>query len=59
MEAKLYSDLVRFYHLLDPLADHEDEGEELGAVLKRAVPQATRLLELGAGAGLGCGEGEF
>ncbi len=53
MKSLLYEELVRFYHLLDPLADHEDEAEELGMVLKQAVPAARRLLELGAGAGHG------
>ncbi|MBX2811219.1 MAG: class I SAM-dependent methyltransferase [Myxococcales bacterium] len=49
----LYERLVRFYHLLDPLEDHIDESEAFGALLNRKVPQATSLLELGAGVGHG------
>lgn len=49
----LYDELVRYYHLLDPLEDHAEEGEEFGHVLLRAVPDAASLLELGAGAGHG------
>ena len=53
METLLYDQLVPFYHLLDPLEDHAEEGEEFGSVLKGAVPNARTLLELGAGAGHG------
>ncbi|MEM6296174.1 MAG: class I SAM-dependent methyltransferase [Myxococcota bacterium] len=53
MTPLLYDTLVRFYHLLDPLEDHADEAAEFGDVLLRAVPDATSLLELGAGAGHG------
>lgn len=53
MKALLYDELVPFYHLLDPLEDHADEGEEFGAVLRDAVPGANTLLELGSGAGHG------
>ncbi len=53
MNTLLYSELVAFYHLLDPLEDHEDEAEAFGGVLRQAVPGATSLLELGAGAGHG------
>ncbi len=49
----LYDELVPFYHLLDPLEDHRDEGEEFGSVLDDAVPDANTLLELGSGAGHG------
>jgi len=53
MKTLLYHDLVPFYHLVDPLEDHADEGEEFGSVLKRAVANAATLLELGSGAGHG------
>ncbi|MGH1346999.1 MAG: class I SAM-dependent methyltransferase [Nannocystales bacterium] len=53
MTPLLYDALVPFYHLLDPLEDHADEGQVFGDVLLGAVPAATSLLELGAGAGHG------
>ncbi|MEO1483174.1 MAG: class I SAM-dependent methyltransferase [Myxococcota bacterium] len=53
MQTLLYNDLVRFYHLLDPLEDHRGEGQEFGAVLRSACPDAKSLLELGSGAGHG------
>jgi SAM-dependent methyltransferase len=53
MKTLLYDTLVSFYHLLDPLEEHADEAEELGSVLRDAVPDGQRLLELGAGAGHG------
>ena len=53
MKTLLYDELVRFYHLLDPLEDHAEEGEEFGAVLRAAVESPRTLLELGAGAGHG------
>ncbi|MEM1415699.1 MAG: class I SAM-dependent methyltransferase [Myxococcota bacterium] len=53
MRTLLYDELVPFYHLLDPLEDHADEGAEFGDVLRRAAPGARSLLELGAGAGHG------
>ena len=49
----LYDELVPFYHLLDPLEDHSEEGQEFGDVLLQAVHEATHLLELGSGAGHG------
>ncbi len=53
MQPLLYETLVPFYHLLDPLEDHAEEGAEFGDVLREAVPGAKSLLELGAGAGHG------
>lgn len=53
MDTLIYGDLVRFYHLLDPLEEHADEAEAYGDVLLGAVPNAKTLLELGAGAGHG------
>lgn len=53
MKTLLYGELVPFYHLLDPLEEHADEGEAFGEVLRAAVPGARRLLELGSGAGHG------
>ena len=53
MESWLYSELVPFYHLLDPLEEHEDEASEFGDVLHGAVDSAATLLELGSGAGHG------
>jgi len=53
MTPLLYDQLVPFYHLLDALEDHADEAREYGDVLLGAVPGASSLLELGAGAGNG------
>lgn len=53
MKTLLYDELVPFYHLLDPLEDHADEREVYGSILREAVPTASSLLELGAGAGHG------
>jgi SAM-dependent methyltransferase len=53
MKQLLYDELVPFYHLLDPLEDHADEGEAYGSLLLDAAPEATSLLELGSGAGHG------
>ncbi len=53
MEPRLYDELVPFYHLLDSLEEHADEGEAFGDVLRAAVPHAASLLELGCGAGHG------
>jgi trans-aconitate methyltransferase len=49
---KLYGDLVPFYHLVDPVVDHEEEVASYDAALASAIvgPYET-LLELGAGAG--------
>ena len=49
----LYDQLVPFYHLLDPLEDHEEEVAAFVQVLRGAAPQARDLLELGSGAGHG------
>jgi SAM-dependent methyltransferase len=52
MEALLYRELVPWYRLVDPTADHADEAACYRAALERATsfrPQT--LLELGAGAG--------
>ena len=53
MTPLIYGELVRFYHLLDPLEDHEDEALSYGDLLRTAVPKARTLLELGSGAGHG------
>jgi SAM-dependent methyltransferase len=47
----LYRELVPWYQLLDPVADHADEAAAYQAALERACPEARSLLELGAGAG--------
>ena len=48
----LYSDLAPWYHLIDPVADHEDEAEAYRNAFESAVEgRAETLLELGAGAG--------
>jgi len=48
----MYSDLTPWYHLIDPVADHEDEAEAYLAAFARAVAEPSgTLLELGAGAG--------
>ena len=52
MEPLLYRDLVSWYHLVDPVADHKDEAECYGAALERgAFPAPVTVLELGSGAG--------
>lgn len=49
---KLYHDLVAWYDLLDPVADHEDEGDWFTQAFTRVLaPGPWTLLELGAGAG--------
>ncbi len=47
----LYSDLAAWYHLIDPVADHEREAGVYLQHLERACPHGKTLLELGAGAG--------
>ncbi|HSK09541.1 MAG TPA: class I SAM-dependent methyltransferase [Vicinamibacterales bacterium] len=48
----MYSELTPWYHLIDPVADHEDEAEAYLAGFARAVTgPAETLLELGVGAG--------
>lgn len=52
MNLLLYSDLVPWYHLLDPLEDHAGEAESyLQAFARHVTPQDKTLLELGSGAG--------
>lgn len=48
----LYSDLVPWYHLVDPAEDHLDEADAFEAAYMRAVALTpATLLELGSGAG--------
>jgi trans-aconitate methyltransferase len=48
----LYGELVPWYRLLDPPADHRDEAASYRRALERgATPRPETLLELGAGAG--------
>jgi SAM-dependent methyltransferase len=48
----IYGDLVSWYRLIDPPADHEDEAAcYLEALGRATLPPAETLLELGAGAG--------
>ena len=48
----LYQDLTRWYRLLDPPEDHEDEARAIQAGLERAgVGPLESMLELGSGAG--------
>ncbi len=51
MDCALYDELVPWYRLLDPTADHAEEAACYRAALKRGSPHAETLLELGAGAG--------
>jgi SAM-dependent methyltransferase len=52
MQPLLYGELVPWYRLLDPPADHLDEATSYREALERAAgPGAETLLELGAGAG--------
>jgi hypothetical protein len=49
---KLYTDLTPWYHLIDPVADHDDEARHYVETFGHAVDGPTEtLLELGAGAG--------
>src|SRR5262249_42154726 len=51
-EPRLYGDLVPWYDLIDPVADHADEAAIYERALERAAaPPPATLLELGAGAG--------
>jgi SAM-dependent methyltransferase len=52
MQPLLYGELVPWYRLIDPVADHADEAAAYTAMLARAgAPAGGTLLELGAGAG--------
>jgi len=52
MQPLLYTELVDWYYLMDPTADHADEAESYRAAFERSVsPPLETLLELGAGAG--------
>jgi SAM-dependent methyltransferase len=52
MNPLLYGELVPWYRLLDPPADHEEEADSFQAAIERiASPRPETLLELGAGAG--------
>ena len=52
MQTLLYSELVPWYRLIDPVDDHAEEAAAFIAAFDRAVaPAAETLLELGAGAG--------
>ncbi len=52
MQPLLYRDLVPWYRLVDPPADHRDEAASYQAALERAAsPRPQTLCELGAGAG--------
>lgn len=52
MQPLLYSELVPWYRLIDPPADHLDEAASYEAAFERgASPRPETLLELGAGAG--------
>jgi SAM-dependent methyltransferase len=52
MTMALYSDLVPWYHLVDPAEDHLEEADAFEEAFTRdAVRPPTTLLELGSGAG--------
>ncbi len=52
MQPLLYGELVPWYRLLDPSADHLDEATSYRQAIERAAsPRPETLLELGAGAG--------
>ena len=52
MPPLFYRELVSWYRLLDPPADHRDEAASYQAALERAAsPRPETLLELGSGAG--------
>lgn len=48
---KLYGELAGWYRLIDPPADHADEGETYRQLITRVTPGASTLLELGSGGG--------
>lgn len=51
MTPLIYDQLVTWYRLLDPPAEHEAEAGCYGRILMTARPSARSMLELGAGAG--------
>ncbi len=52
MPPLLYAELVDWYRLVDPPADHADQSKQHAALLAQAIAgSAKTLLELGAGAG--------
>jgi hypothetical protein len=51
MKTLLYQELVAWYHLIDPVADHADEAALYAAAIERGTAPVETLLELGAGAG--------
>ncbi|MFN3200560.1 MAG: class I SAM-dependent methyltransferase [Bradymonadia bacterium] len=52
MTHALYGELIDWYHLIDPVADHAEEAALYASALKQAAAfEARTLLELGAGAG--------
>ncbi len=52
MKMALYSDLVPWYHLVDPAEDHLEEADAFEVAFTRgAVRPPSTLLELGSGAG--------
>jgi len=52
MKPLLYDELVDWYLLVDPIADHEDEAQCFDELLRRGADGAAEtLLELGSGAG--------
>src|SRR5262245_47892136 len=52
MQPLLYGELVPWYRLVDPPADHADEAGSYQAAFERAItPRPETLLDLGAGAG--------
>jgi SAM-dependent methyltransferase len=51
MPGLLYTDLVSWYRMVDPVADHRDEAAAYEAAFLRACPHAETLLDLGSGAG--------
>jgi SAM-dependent methyltransferase len=52
MRPLLYGELVSWYRLVDPPADHRDEATAYQRMIERAAsPRPETLLELGAGAG--------
>ena len=62
MQPLLYTELVSWYRLLDPTADHEDEAASYQAAFERATAEPCEtLLELGSGAGnnAACLKGRF
>jgi len=51
VDLRFYGDLARFWPLISPVEDYEEEAHEFCRLLRAERPQAATLLELGSGGG--------